>query len=387
MPKVLFLTAYPIEDASCRYRIHQFLPWLERSGYQCTVRPFATGQLFQALRQRGCITTKVLQTLFCSARRLVKLRDLSDFEFVVIHREAFPFFAPAVENWILQRAQTLRRQRQERGVPPPKVIFSFDDAIYAGHDDVSQLNHPRLYRWKHGRGYDGVIRGSAHVIAGNRILADYARRLNPRVSVIPTVVDCDLYQLKPPEQRDRVTIGWMGSRSTVQYLTLIEPALRRLARIHAGKVQFRFVGHPDYKLDVPGFETLPFCLDRELDDLHSFDIGLMPLPDTEWTRGKCAFKAIQYMACGAAVVASPVGITSDLIQHKRNGFLATSPAQWYVALEGLVRDAALRAKVAWAARRTVEKSYSLSVWGPRFVALFDQLSRRPGISEQKDVAA
>src|SRR5581483_10288935 len=129
MPKVLFLTAYPIEDASCRYRIHQFLPWLERSGYQCTVRPFATGQLFQALRQRGCITTKVLQTLFCSARRLVKLRDLSDFEFVVIHREAFPFFAPAVENWILQRAQTLRRQRQERGVPPPKVIFSFDDAI------------------------------------------------------------------------------------------------------------------------------------------------------------------------------------------------------------------------------------------------------------------
>ena len=374
MPKVLFLTAYPVEDASCRYRVHQFVPYLERAGYHCTISTFATPRLFRAITRKGAIRARILDGLYCSVRRLARLRDLSSFDFVIIHREAFPFFAPYFENVVFNRHK--------------KVIFSFDDAIYAGHEDASKLTHPTLYRWKHGHGYDEVIRRSAQIIVGNRILADYALKWNPNVSIIPTVVDTRQYWFKPVDSgHSRLTIGWIGSPSTSPYLSLIEPALRRLAAVHADKVQFRFYGDTEYKLNVPEFSSRPFRLDSEIDDLHSFDIGLMPLSDTEWTRGKCAFKAIQYMAAGVPTVASPVGITTDLIQDGVNGFLASSADEWFTALDRLVRDAELRRRIAVAARQTIEDSYSLDVWWPRFVALLDQLRVRASISQRETVAA
>lgn len=373
MPRILFLTAYPVEDASCRYRIHQFIPYLNAAGYECTIATFATDRLFHALRRRGRLAVKATETLFCGVRRLLRLKDLSDFDFIVIHREAFPFCAPMVENWILRRHKN--------------VIFSFDDAIYAGHENSELLAHPILYRWKHGRGYDEVIRQSRAVIAGNRILGGYARRLNPRVTVIPTVVDCEQNQYLPSFERKPVTIGWIGSRSTVPYLELIQPALQRLSLSHHGQVQFRFVGCAQYKIDLPQCESVPFSLTRELDDLRTFDIGLMPLPDSEWARGKCAFKAIQYMASGIATVASPVGVTTDLIRHEFNGMLANSPDEWFCALERLLQDDILRRRITENARRTIEDSYSLQLWGPRLVGLFDQLRATPHALRTTAIAA
>ena len=375
MPTILFLTAYPIEDSSCRYRIHQFVPYLEAAGYECTVSAFASKRLFQALKSSGRLSLKCLDTVYSSARRLRELTHLSQFDFIVIHREAFPFFQPSIETWILRRQ--------------PNVIFSFDDALYAGHEDVSQLSHPLLYRWKHGREYGEIIRRSRHVIAGNYVLANYARRFNPRTSVMPTVVDCEHYRLRPAyrDNTRTVTIGWMGSRSTALYLYLVEPALRRIADTHGNRVQFLFFGHPAYRLDVPHFRSQPFHLDSELDDLHLLDIGLMPLPDSEWARGKCAFKAIQYMASGVATVASPVGVTTNLIQHNINGLLADSVDEWFQALDRLVRDTDLRAQIVTNARQTIEESYSLKVWAPRFVALFDELRGASGALQPEAAAA
>jgi len=210
MPSILFLTAYPIDDASCRYRIHQFLPNLESAGYQCTVSTFASNRLWRALKSKGQLGVKLLETFSCGARRLKEFAKLARFDFVVIHREAFPFFQPAVENWILRHH--------------PTVIFSFDDAVYAGHRDVSKLNHPLLYRWKHGRGYEAIIRGSAHVIAGNRILADYARRFNSQVSVMPTVVDCLRYPVKTPVAPDETFDDWLGRESLDRPVSLTHRA-------------------------------------------------------------------------------------------------------------------------------------------------------------------
>jgi glycosyltransferase involved in cell wall biosynthesis len=360
--KILFLVAHPIDDASVRYRVHQFLPYLEGEGHDCAVWSFASPRLFRVLRSKGRWGTKVLETLRCSLRRLRQLADLSDFDLVVIHREAFPFLTPWMEKWVLLRH--------------PKVIFSFDDAIYAGHDDVSGLNHPILYRLKYGRGVDEVLRRSLHVIAGNRILADYARRFNSHVSIVPTVVDCVQYPCKPARSNGNwpITLGWVGSRTTVPYLSLIEPALRSLARAHPGRLRFRFFGCPEYKLDVPDFESLPFRLETEVADLHSLDIGVMPLPDTVWTRGKCAFKAIQYMASGIATVASPVGITAEIIEDGVNGLLARSADDWLPALDRLVEDQELRSRLSRNARRTIEASYSLQGWGPRLVSLLEGLT-------------
>jgi len=377
MTKILFLTAYPVEDASCRYRVHQFLPYLERAGYECAVSTFCSPELFNALKYRGRSGTKIAEAVRCAAQRLSDLVDISKFDFVVIHREAFPFFAPQIENWVIRRHQ--------------KVIFSFDDAIYAGHSEVAHLNHPTLYRWKHGRRYDEVIRRSMHVIAGNRILAEYARRFNSRVSVIPTVVDCRQYplrvQLPGPQSSRPIAVGWVGSRSTAPYLALVESALRRLAHAYPGGACFRFIGHPAYAPNIPYSSSVPFKLESEIEDLHSIDIGLMPLPDTEWARGKCGFKAIQYMASGIPVVASPVGITPDLIQHGVNGLLASSSDDWFRELERLICDRELRARIALAGRKTVEQSYSLENWAPRFVRLFDQLKSSDGILQAEQVAA
>jgi glycosyltransferase involved in cell wall biosynthesis len=362
MKRVLFLVAHPIEDAGCRYRVYQFLPYLENAGYECVVAPFSTASLFRALRRRGHFSSKILHTVYCSIRRFLQLAGVGQFDLVVIHREVFPFFTPALENAVLRRSR--------------KVMFSFDDAIYAGHHDVDTLNHPFLYRLKYGRGVDEILGRCVHVVAGNRILGDYARRINPHVTVIPTVVDCNYYRYQePPAKNDvPITVGWMGSRSTVSYLQFVEPALKGIARRYPGRVQFRFFGHPDYKPDLPASISLPFQLGSEIRDLHSLDIGIMPMPNTDWTRGKCAFKAIQYMATGAVAVASPVGVTTDLIKHNHNGLLASSVDEWFQSLSALVEDPELCRRLSLRARRTIEDSYSLRVWASSFVSVFDELT-------------
>jgi len=381
MPTILFLTAYPEGDASCRYRIHPFAPYLENAGYECTIAPFATDKLFHSIKRRGGLAAKSIEMLRCAARRLALLPRVEDHDIVFIHRDAFPFFSPAIENLVLKRAKRSRRKT--------KVIFSFDDAIYAGHEDVSTLSHPRLYRWKHGRGYDEVMRSADHVIAGNRILADYARQLNAATTVIPTVVDCGKYQMRAidVDSSRPITIGWMGSPTTAPYLRMIEPALQRIEKTHGAKVQFRFVGCPEYTPDLDRVTSVPFRLETEIQELQQFDIGLMPLPDTAWSRGKCAFKAIQYMASGVATVASPVGITPEVVHDGATGFLASTSQQWVAALDQLIVSASLRSRIAIEARRCIETNYSLQAWAPPLIALFDQLSGRAGILERETIAA
>jgi glycosyltransferase involved in cell wall biosynthesis len=362
MKRVLFLVAHPIEDAGCRYRVYQFLPYLENAGYECVVAPFSTASLFRALRRKGHFSSKILHTVYCGIRRFLQLAGVGQFDLVIIHREVFPFFTPALENAVLRRSR--------------KVMFSFDDAIYAGHHDVGSLNHPFLYRLKYGRGVDEILGRCVHVVAGNRILGDYAQRINPHVTVIPTVVDCNYYRYREPRANNDapITVGWMGSRSTVSYLQFVEPALKGIARRYPGRVQFRFFGHPEYKPDLSASISLPFQLGSEIADLHSLDIGIMPMPDTDWTRGKCAFKAIQYMATGAVAVASPVGVTTDLIKHNHNGLLASSVDEWFQSLSALVEDPELCRRLSLRARRTIEDSYSLQVWAPSLVSVFDELT-------------
>lgn len=367
MSRILFFVPHPVEDAGYRYRVEQFIPYLKNAGHECTIRPFSTATLYRALRLRGKLSRKVMHTLYCSTRRLLQVTDLARFDLVIIQREVFPFFVPLMESWVL--------------FAHPRVIFALDDAIYGTQPNAEELNHPMLYKLKYGRGVEKVMQRSMHVIAGNRILAEHVRKWNAHVSIIPTVVDCERYRSKTQADDEVVTVGWVGSRSTVAYLKAIEPALAKLAAENPGSVRFRFIGAPGSVPNIPNCESLPFRLETELEDISSLDIGLMPLPDTEWTRGKCAFKAIQYMAAGVATVASPVGVTTDLIQNNFNGLLATSTDEWFQNLNRLVRDATLRKCLAIAARKTVEQSYSLQVWGPRFADLVTQLAHAPKHAE------
>jgi glycosyltransferase involved in cell wall biosynthesis len=366
MKRLLFVTPNPIESASERYRIYQFVPYLESAGFECRVRPFAGRELFQAV-QAGRTATQLCYVPFSSVRRAVDLYTVRRYDVVVIHREAFPFFCPTVERMLLQRHS--------------KVVFSFDDAIHAGHRDTPNKKYPWIYKLKYGPRVNEVLAKSAHVIAGSRALAEHARQFNTQVSVIPTVVDAKRYAYRAPTASDEcLTIGWVGTRSTSPYLLDIAPVLQQLSEVFRGKIRFRFYGDPHLKLSVPNYEPLPFSLESEVENLRKMDIGIMPLPDNEWTQGKCAFKAIQYMALGIPTVSSPVGMASEIIKHNANGLLARTPGEWFEALARLMRDAALRRRLAEEGRKTVEAYYSLEVWAPRFADLLDRILTKMAVT-------
>jgi glycosyltransferase involved in cell wall biosynthesis len=359
--RVLFLLNHPLNDGSARYRVYQYLPYLQREGYECTVRPFSTPALFQAIRSHGQQFRKVTLTAFCAARRMKDLLSVSNYDLVVIHREAFPFLMPFVEEKVLDRN--------------PNVIFSFDDAIYSGHDDGSRLNHPWLYRFKYGNGVDKVLERSKAVIAGNSTLAAYAARFNRNVHVVPTVIDLAQYTL--PSVRSlpakRIRIGWFGSNTTSPYLQIALPALQRLEQNYPDQVEFRFYGDTTLSLGLSNASYFPFSLKTEIDDLRTIDIGIMPMPDNDWTRGKCSFKAIQYMALGAPTIASPVGMALDVVQHGKNGFLANTPDEWYSAFESLITDPALWKRISCGARRSVEENFTTQIWGSRLRRILDEV--------------
>jgi glycosyltransferase involved in cell wall biosynthesis len=363
MPTLLFLTPSPIESASERYRIYQFVSYLEHVGFSCRIRPFATRTLHRAI-QKEELASKLLLTPLCYARRALQLPAISHYDAIVVHRGIFPFPWPALERMIMRRNT--------------KVIFDFDDAIYVGHQNLSATKYPWIYKLKYGVRVNEILRNSAHVIAGNRTLAEYAQKFNSSVSIIPTVVDLDRYAYGPVrDSTETISIGWMGSRSTSPYLLEIEPALRRLSEAHPGKVRFQLYGHPERKLNLPNFESLPFSLGTEIDDLRSFDIGIMPTPDNDWTRGKCAFKAIQYMALGIPTVVSPVGMATELVDHGVNGFWARTPEEWFEALNRLVLDVKLRSQFSEAGRKTIESRYSLRAWAPRLAELLQRVVQEP----------
>ena len=349
----------PIQSASERYRVYQFLPYLEQEGYACTVRPFAVKALHRAIQSER-IGPKLFYVPLCYARRMFELAAISKYDAIVVHRGVFPFPWPALEKRVLRSG--------------PKVIFDFDDAIHVGHRDTVHAKYPWIYKFKYGPAINEILRDSFHVIAGNRTLAEHARRFNSNVSVIPTVIDINQYSYRPLSRRKNViTIGWVGSRSTSPYLLEIEPALRRISEKHHGKIRFRLYGHPQRQLNLPNFESFRFSLESEIDDLRTIDIGIMPIPDNDWTRGKCAFKAIQYMALGIPTVISPVGMATEVVEHEVSGLWARTAEEWFEMLDRLVCDPELATRVATEGRKTIESHYSLQTWGPRLVGLLDEV--------------
>ncbi len=200
------------------------------------------------------------------------------------------------------------------------------------------------------------------------ILRLYARRWNDRVETLPTVVDVERYRPGLREKAaDGFTIGWIGSPSTAQYVTEIQTALHRFFEGHGGRMVM--VGSGFVALSGVPLEVHSWSEARELEELTDFDVGIMPLPDTPWTRGKCGFKLVQYMAMGLPVVASPVGVNATLVEHGVDGFLASSSADWLNALVTLAEDRSLRTTMGDSGRMKVERQYSLQSTAPRLVAL------------------
>jgi len=232
------------------------------------------------------------------------------------------------------------------------------------------MSPSRLVRTLLGRKIDAVMRRAAVVVAGNDYLAARARQAGARmIEIIPSVIDVSRYggaSAAPAVRDGKAVVGWIGIPLNAHYLTLIAPALRRVS----DDVTLHVVGGPvpDDLAGVPA-ESFAWTERDEIARIEAFDVGIMPLADTPWERGKCAYKLLQVMAAGKPVVASPVGANREVVRHGENGFLAESADEWADALRTLARDPALRARLGSAARRSIADGYSVDAVTPRLAAI------------------
>ncbi len=351
--RVLALTPSPVNTApGQRFRIEQWEPLLNDGGVEIVYSPFVTSALQQVLHRRGQQLTKAARLTSAFVRQIARAREASRFDLVYVFREASLIGPAWIERWVARQ-----------GLP---VVFDFDDATFVSY--ASPANGYWSYL-KFPSKTATLCRSARQVMAGNAYLADYASRYNDEVTIIPTTIDTDLYRPEPARRAtDRVTIGWTGSFSTARCLQFVAPALSELSRRHS----FRLVVIGADPPELPGVEVeaRPWRAETEVEDLSDIDIGIMPLPDEEWTRGKCGLKALQYMALGVPAVVSPVGVNTEIVSEGTNGLLAGDDTEWVDKLSTLIERPELRKRLGAEARKTVEKRYSARVVAPLVCDLF-----------------
>jgi glycosyltransferase involved in cell wall biosynthesis len=360
MPKkILFLVPYPVgESPSQRFRFEHFFSTLRERGHSFKVQSFLDSQNWQIFFKPGKPLSKLWAILLGFARRWAALVQAPFYDFIFIHREAAPVGPPVIE-WIL--AKVLRR----------KIIYDFDDAIWL----TDRRTEPflfRLIKWR--SKIASICKWSYRISCGNQYLMDFASNFNARVFYTPTVVDTTDWHnpglYNPQKMANDVVIGWTGTHSTLKYLADLVPVLQQIESRHP-QVRILVVAdrRPDFELQ--SLQFVAWNKDTEVEDLLKMDIGIMPLPDDEWAKGKCGFKALQYMALEIPAVVSPVGVNTEIVDDGRTGFIATTPQDWTTALTRLIEDAVLRKSFGASARKEIEARYSVSSSAASFMSLFE----------------
>jgi len=352
--KVLFVVPYPVgQAASQRYRVEQWLPLLQEQGIIYKVAPFWSQSTWFLLYKPGHIGKKAFGLLAGCGRRLLLLAQLPRYNYIFIHREATPLGPPWFE-WVA--AKVFRK----------KIIFDFDDAIWLP-DSTSENSWLTKLKWRHKTAQ--ICRWSYKISCGNDYLRSYASKYNAAAVLLPTVLDTDKVYIKRKEQRtDEVAIGWIGSHSTLPYLQLLEPVLQRLEQKHNFKL-YIIANRPPH-LQFQSVIYKQWRRETEIADLLAFNIGLMPLPGTDWARGKCAFKALQYMALGIPAVVSGVGANLQAVADGTTGFICRTEQEWYERLEELILEPEKRAGMGAAGQEWVKARYALQAHRHTFLSLF-----------------
>ncbi len=355
--KVLLLSRYSRRGASSRIRSYQYLPFLESQGVHVTVSPlFEDSYLPDLYSGRGIDVRSLLQAYSRRVRCLLQRRQ---FDLLWVEYEILPW----LPDWAEQMLALFR-------IP---YVVDYDDAIFHRYD-----MHPRgVVRAFLGKKIDRVMRRAVLVIAGNRYLAERAWKSGARqVAILPSVVDLDRYSSQEDKARDVFTVGWIGSPTTAAYLDLVAPAVEEFARDR--KVRIVLVGTRKVPISGLPVETREWSEETEVKDIKDFDVGIMPLPDDPWSRGKCGYKLVQYMACAVPVVASPVGVNKEMVRNGLNGFLAEGKEDWVQALNILYENASQREEMGKAGRALVEEKFCLQVTAPRLLSLLRSAAGRPG---------
>lgn len=347
--KVLLLSRYGHRGASSRMRSYQYLPYLRSQDINVTVAPLMNDEYVARLYAKKRV--KFLSTIGAYMRRVKSLLLKNEYDLLWVEYEVLPWLPGLIEVWFM-----------DKSIP---YIVDYDDAVFHRYDMFPNF----WVRYFLGGKIDHIMREASAVIVGNQYLADRAYAAGAsRVEHIPTVVDLARYSLKPRLGDKPFTIGWIGSPTTKKYLHLISSALAEVCADDRARIVL--VGSGPCELKGVPCEIRTWSEETEVADIQSFDVGVMPLTDGPWERGKCGYKLIQYMANGLPVVASPVGVNQQIVEEGVNGFLATTTDCWVRALVKLRDDMSLRTTLGRAGRAKVEAQYCLQVTAPKLVSIF-----------------
>lgn len=355
--KIFFIAPYPIaQSPSQRFRFEQYFEALAERKVYYKVSSFLSHDNWRVFYNKGSSLLKLQSIFYGFIRRTWLLFTCSGYDFVFIHREATPIGPPVIE-WVISKI--LRK----------RIIYDFDDAIWLTDKKQESWIEKRI-RWR--SKVAKICNWSYKISAGNAYLADYAKAFNPNVVVNPTTIDtANVHKASPRHNStNRIVIGWTGSHSTLKYLKELEDVLKHIE----GKfpsVDFCVIADRAPDLNLARLVFRPWSLETEAADLTQFDIGIMPLPDDEWAKGKCGFKALQYMAVEIPTVASPVGVNTAIIVHGVNGFLARDSSEWEKSLSLLIEDENLRRQLGKRGQETVEQHYSVASNKKNFLRLFE----------------
>lgn len=350
--KVAFFTRYADLGASSRVRATQFAQALAAMGIESSFWPLLADRYLEQ-RYVGRGAAREVAAGYASRWRQIRVAKSADL--LWIEKELLPYLPYSIE------ARLLRGRR---------FVLDFDDAIFHNYDQSGSAVVRRLL----GRKIDRLMAGATIVTVGNDYLAARARAAGcRRVERLPSAIDLERYPAAPAQPWTEhaaaapLRVVWIGSPSTVGYLALIRVPLQRLATKRA--VQLHVIGAAPPRWDGVQTVGLPWKLESEASNIGTADVGIMPLRDSPWERGKCGYKLIQYMACGLPVIASPVGVNTEIVSEGVDGLLAQSESQWEDALLRLADDPALRRQMGRCGRAKVEAQYSVQAVAPRLAQL------------------
>lgn len=374
--KFLLITPYPKSDPGSRYRFFQYFDLLGKKGIEIIPRHFMGEFLYRNKNKKGLLwgVLKTVLVILNCFKRIGILFEAPFYDGVLVYKEAFPF-GPPVFEYLLSKFSK-------------KMLFDFDDAIF------TDQKFRKTWRdfGKNKNKVAKVIGYSDIVTVGNEFLAKYAHKFNANVHIVPTMLDTSRF--KPASLKDGIiqrkddfsskresfkkdilnkkkefskqnqllTIGWIGTWSNLKYMEDLMPVFERLGEKY--DFQLKLVGADnvlDFKLRNAKVVPIRWSLANEVSEIQSFDIGIMPLRDTEWERGKCGFKILQYMACGVPFVASAVGVNKELALKSKAGFVSGTNELWFENLEKLINDINLRSMFGKEGRQHVIKNFDLSL--------------------------
>jgi glycosyltransferase involved in cell wall biosynthesis len=354
---------------SQRFRIEQWEPFLKQKNIKIEYFSFTDERLRKILYQSGHFTAKVTELLKANLRRIGQVLKAKKYDAVFLHRAA-SIIGPA---W-------LEKYLHFSGTP---IIFDFDDAIFM--TDVSDAN--RRFAWAKFSGKtDDICRYSTSITVGNSYLAEYARKHNENVYIVPTSIDTIRYQPKEKSvsKNGRVVIGWTGSSTSQYHLEAFEPILSELIQKRGEDVEIRVISNRE-----PSFQVIPYTWrawspETEIKEIAEIDIGIMPTPDDDWARGKCALKALQYMSLGIPAICTDMGANRDVINQGENGFLAKTTEQWLNYFETLIDNKELRLILGNRARETIVKHYSMEKCAELFAEVVEKSLKNISWGDSKD---